>query len=494
MRQHKIVTGLLTALLVLSLDVTSGAAEPQSRGLAAADSQRIADPQTVSVSNLASTLVAGGLSRPTFITHAPGDDSRLFITERAGRIRIIDLQTNQLLSTPFLDISSIVNVGNNFGDERGLLGLAFHPNYAENGYFYVNFISGSFSGFTAVRRYTVSPGNPNVADPGSALTLLTFNQPDFNHNGGWMDFGPDGYLYIAAGDGGGSGDTGNNGQNTNNLLGNMLRVDVDNPDDGLNYGIPDDNPFKGVSGFQDEIWAYGLRNPWRNSFDRSTGDLWIADVGQNQWEEINRQSADSPGGENWGWRCYEGFNPFNTTNCPPAGELDFPIYAYPIQGQSECAITGGYVYRGCDIPHLDGTYIFADFCSAQIWAMDHDDPNLPYNPSQGGINPAVSIRAQLSPSVEGFSISWISSFGEDARGELYLADFNAGRIFKIIHEDGPQPNPDFNCDGSINGLDLLILLGAWGDCPDPDDCPADLNQDGTVNGLDLLILLGAWDN
>jgi glucose/arabinose dehydrogenase len=495
MQNRTLLTGLFTACALLGLGASATPTDAQS--LRASDRRAPETPLAESApTDLASTLVASGLSRPTTITHAPGDESRLFVTERAGRIRIINLETNQVLSTPFLDISSIVNVGTNFGDERGLLGLAFHPNYDENGHFYVYYIGGSFSGFTVVRRYTVSDSNPNLANPNSAFTLLTFNQPFQNHNGGWIDFGPDGYLYIASGDGGSGGDPQNNGQNPNNLLGAMLRIDVDNTDSGLNYAIPADNPFKGQSGFRDEIWAYGLRNPWRNSFDRITGELWIADVGQNQWEEINRQSAASSGGENYGWRCFEGFKTFSSdAGCPAdpnAGDFVGPIYAYPISGQSECSITGGYVYRGCDIPSLQGQYIFGDFCSGQIWAMESDDPNFPYDPTQGGTNPAASIKSQLSPSIEGFSFGWISAFGEDARGELYVADFSAGRIFRIIPENDPLPSPDLNCDGVVDGLDLLILLGEWGECADPNDCPADLNGDGTVDGLDLLILLGAW--
>lgn len=494
MRNHVIVTGLFTASLTIGVgglvDTTEAQEARQSPPLIAAS--ELSPPQAQQgLTGLASTLVASGLSRPTTITHAPGDTSRLFITERIGRIRIVDLDAGQVLSTPFLDITSKVNVGTQFGDERGLLGLAFHPDYEENGHFFVNYIGGSSTGFTVVERYTVT-NDPNVADADSDFTLLTFNQPFSNHNGGWMDFGPDGFLYIASGDGGSGNDPQNNGQNPNNLLGAMLRIDVDNPEGGLNYGIPDDNPFKGVSGARDEIWSYGLRNPWRNSFDRQTGDLLIADVGQNLWEEINFQRSDSEGGENWGWRCYEGFQPFNTTGCPPAGQLDFPIYAYPISGQSECAITGGYVYRGCDIPDLQGTYIFADFCSADIWAMDPFDPNLPFDPTQGGTDPAESIRSQLSPSVEGISIGWISTFGEDARGELYVADFSVGRIFRIINEDGPQPSPDLNCDGVVDIDDLFILLSAWGECADPDNCPADLDQNGTVDVDDLFILLSAW--
>lgn len=440
---------------------------------------------------LASTLVASGFSRPTTIAHVPGDETRLFVTERSGHIRIVDLEAGQVLSTPFLDISDKVNVGSQFGDERGLLGLAFHPDYEDNGHFYVNYIGGFGSGSTVVERYTVS-SDPNLADEDSDLTLLTFNQPFSNHNGGWIDFGPDGFLYIATGDGGSGGDPQNNSQNTNNFLGNMLRIDVDNPDGGMNYGIPEDNPFKGVSGALDEIWSYGLRNPWRNSFDRQTGELFIADVGQNAWEEINKQTTGSPGGQNWGWRCYEGFKPFNTGGCPPPSELEFPIYAYPISGQSECSITGGYVYRGCDIPDLQGQYIFGDFCSSEIWAMDPRDSNLPFDPSQGGTDPAESIRSQLSPSVEGLNINNISAFGEDARGEVYIVDFAFGRIFKIIHEDGPQPTPDLNCDGVVDTQDLFILLSNWGECSDPDNCPGDLDQNGAVDTEDLFLLLSEW--
>jgi glucose/arabinose dehydrogenase len=503
MQYHTLVTGMLAGSLIVGAVASANDTADSKRGDDVSlmpEAPPIEAPEKVgptfglasAPTGLATTVVATGLVRPTTITHAPGDDTRLFITERAGRIRIVDLNSNQTLPTPFLDISSIVNVGTQFGDERGLLGLAFHPDYDDNGYFYVYYIGGSGSGFSVIRRYSVSAENPNIADAGSALTLLTFTQPFTNHNGGWIAFGPDGYLYIASGDGGNSADPNNNGQNPNNLLGAMLRIDVDNTDGGLNYAIPDDNPYKGVAGFRDEIWSYGLRNPWRNSFDRLTGDLWIADVGQWTWEEVNIQPASSAGGENWGWRCYEGFSTFNTTGCPHPNLLHFPVYAYPISGQSECAVTGGYVYRGCDIPDLYGTYIFGDFCSAQIWAVDPNDPNLPYNPSQGGTNPVVSIRSQLSPSVEGLTISWISTFGEDARGELYIADFNVGRIFKIIHQDGPQANPDLNCDGVVDGADLLILLSAWGKCADPDNCPADLNDDGTVDGADLLILLAAW--
>jgi glucose/arabinose dehydrogenase len=450
-----------------------------------------------SLPELASNMIVSGLSFPTFVTHAPGDESRLFILEKPGRIRIFDLDSGTLLPTPFLDITATVTGGTSEFDERGLLGLAFHPDYDNNGFFYVYFTTGGSNLAIIVRRYSVSDTNPNVANPSGFLNLLLAGQPQNNHNGGWIGFGPDGYLYIATGDGGGSGDPGNNGQNPNNLLGSMLRIDVDNQDPGLNYAIPDSNPFKGVSGFRDETWAYGLRNPWRCSFDRIAGDLWIADVGQNAWEEINLQKANDDGGQNYGWRCYEGFQPFNTNNCPPAGQLTFPIFAYQntgFFGSIGCSITGGYVYRGCDIPGLQGMYIFGDFCPPnRIWAIDPDSPHLPYNPSQGGTNPAIELTSQLSPSVNGFPITRNASFGEDARGEMYIVRHNPGQIFKIIPADpDPQPNPDLNCDGVVNVADLLILFDNWGDCPDPDNCPADLNGDGVVNVADLLILFDNW--
>ena len=445
--------------------------------------------------DLESTRLTTGLTFPTAITHVPNDESRLFIAEKPGRIRILDLETNQLLSTPFLDITSTVTSGNTLGDERGLLGVAFHPDFEENGHFYVNYTTGgTFNLQTVVRRYTVSANDPNVADLSSAQNVIGFSQPFSNHNGGWIGFGLDGYLYIAVGDGGSGGDPQNNAQNTNNLLGNMLRIDVDNVEPGESFGIPDDNPFKGVSGFRDEIWSYGLRNPWKNSFDRQTGDLWIGDVGQNLWEEINFQPASSEGGENYGWRCYEGFASFNTTGCPPQNDLVFPIHSYAIFGASgaNCAITGGYVYRGCDIPGLQGQYIYGDFCSARIWALDPESRDLPYDPTTGGSDPAVMIQSQLSPSIEGASISWVSAFGEDARGELYIAQHSPGAIFKIIPAGGPQPNPDLNCDGVVNVFDLLLLLENWGSCPGGADCPGDLNEDGTVNVFDLLLLLENW--
>jgi len=272
-----------------------------------------------------------------------------------------------------------------------------------------------------VAEYQVS-GNPDLADPKSARTVLTVAQPQLNHNGGMLAFGPrDGYLYISLGDGGGANDPGNHAQNRNSLLGKMLRIDVDRRDPGLGYAIPPTNPFKGVAGTRDEIWALGLRNPWRFSFDRLTGDLYIADVGQSAREEVDFQPASSKGGENYGWRCMEGNACTGLTGCTcNAAGLTLPVFDYThAQG---CSITGGYVYRGCAIPGLSGTYFFADFCSNRIWTFR----------VVGGKAVGVQERsAELAPG-GGLGIQSITSFGEDGRGELYLTDLYGGELFKIV--------------------------------------------------------------
>ncbi len=313
--------------------------------------------------------VASGLRRPVFGTAAPGDPNRLYIVDarspgltpaNTANIRILDLTTNSLLPTPFLSIPNVST-----GSEQGLLGLAFHPDYASNGRFFVNYTDAV--GTTIVQEYNRSTASPSVADPASARPILSIAQPFNNHNGGWMDFGPDNHLYIATGDGGSGNDPFNNAQTiTGSLLGKMLRINV-NADDFLadpnrNYAIPANNPFVGRTG-DDEIWSYGLRNPWRPSFDRLTGDLYIADVGQGAREEISVQPAGSSGGENYGWDVREGM-----VGNPVAGAID-PIFEYPrTVGQS---ITGGYVYRG-PIPELQGHYFFADFVSNRIMSLRWD--------------------------------------------------------------------------------------------------------------------------
>lgn len=338
-------------------------------------------------------LFAQGFSSPVGIAHA-GDD-RLFVVQQGGQIRILN-SDGTINSTPFLNLTSIISSGG----ERGLLGLAFHPDYATNGRFFVNYTN--TSGHTVIARYEVSD-DPDVADADGTI-LLTINQPFSNHNGGNIHFGPDGYLWISMGDGGSGGDPNNHGQNINSLLGKMLRIDVD----GETYTSPSDNPFVGTDG-ADEIWAYGLRNAWKFSFDRETGDVWIADVGQNAIEEINRESS-TEAGLNYGWRCYEGNNTYNTSGCASADTMTFPVATYNHSG-GRCSITGGYIYRGALYPNLTGKYFFADYCSGEIGWVDSDD-NLEF---------LLDVPA------------FITAFGEDLNGELYVA--GSGKIYKIIGEE-----------------------------------------------------------
>jgi glucose/arabinose dehydrogenase len=342
-------------------------------------------------------LFASGFDNPVDIQNA-GDD-RLFIVEQDGRIKILnsDGTTN---ANNFLDITSIVSSGG----ERGLLGLAFHPDYANNGYFYVNYTDNS--GDTQISRFSVNAGDPDLADPGSELQLLNEYQPFTNHNGGCVQFGPDGYLYIGMGDGGSSGDPGDRSQDLMFLLGKMLRIDIDNPGGGNNYGIPADNPYVGNPDALDEIWASGVRNPWKFSFDSQTNDIWIADVGQNSYEEINHEMSTSAG-LNYGWRCYEANAPYNTTGCPDPNEMTFPVAEYSHSG-GNCSITGGYVYRGTVYSDIQGLYLFADLCTGMIGTVDQDGNMIDHG---------------------NFSGTW-TSFGEDVDGELYIAH-HGGSIYKI---------------------------------------------------------------
>ena len=344
--------------------------------------------------------VVGNLTAPVAIAHA--GDNRLFIVLQAGQIVIWN--GTSLLPTPFLDIRPLVLAGG----ERGLLGLAFHPDYAQNGFFYVNYTDRAGNGDTIIARYTVSASDPNRADPASARILLTIDQPFSNHNGGQLQFGRDGYLYIGMGDGGSGGDPQNNAQNPARLLGKMLRIDVDGGDP---YGIPPTNPFVGQAGVRPEIWATGLRNPWRFSFDRITADLWIADVGQGDVEEIDFQPASSRGGENYGWRIKEGSECFNPRNCSSAGLVD-PVVEYG-HTNGACSVTGGYVYRGSRTPRLTGTYIYGDYCNGVIWGAKRN--------ASGAITTRVLIDTNL----------FISTFGEDANGEVYVADHN-GAIYRLV--------------------------------------------------------------
>ncbi len=350
------------------------------------------------------------LSNPIAIANAGDGSGRLFIALQNGRIIIYG--GTQVLSTSFLDISSLVSSGS----ERGLLSVAFHPNFASNGFFYVSYTN--INGDTVIARYSVS-GNPNIADPNSALLLLTINQPFSNHNGGQLQFGQDGYLYIGMGDGGSGGDPQNNAQNLNTLLGKILRIDVDG---GFPYVIPPDNPFLGTLGARDEIWSLGLRNPWRFSFDRLTGDLFLADVGQESWEEVNFQPASSLGGENYGWRLMEGNHCFNpSSGCNSAG-LTLPIIEY--NHSVGCSITGGYRYRGKENQDLEGIYFYGDFCTGRIW---------------GGIEDVSGVWTTSELLDTSFLIS---TFGEDENGEIYFAHYSSsdGAIYQVEtgFEDVPQ--------------------------------------------------------
>ncbi len=374
-------------------------------------------------SALTTIRVAQGLTRPSLVTAAPGDVARVFVLEQDGRIRIIE--NGVLLPTAFLDIASIVrSPADGAGNEEGLLGLAFHPDYANNGWFFVYHTDNTTGnvGNNLVARYQRSAADPDLANPTSRQVVINFSHPTFsNHNGGMIGFGPsDGYLYIGTGDGGDSCDPSGNAQNPLSMLGKLHRIDVG----ALPYSIPPGNPFAGNPSYRPEIWATGLRNPWRWSFDRATGDLYIGDVGQNQYEEIDYAPAASTGGENYGWDLSEGDHCPNPS-CDPPGPCTLPGYAKPIveysQAGTPCSVTGGYVYRGCRMPGLHGTYFYADYCAAFIRTFR----------VAGGVPTDLRDRtAELAPG-GGLSIASITSFGEDARGETYVVD-RGGEVFKIV--------------------------------------------------------------
>lgn len=379
---------------------------------------------------LTTELVANGFQRPIGARALPGDD-RIFVTEQnTGLVRII--QGGAVLPTPFLNVKSKINSG---GNEQGLLGFTFHPDFANNGHVYVNYTA-SGPNRTVVERYTVSASNPNVADPASALQIITFNQTQSNHNGGDLQFGLDGYLYIPTGDGGGAGDTACNAQNTNLMLGKILRLDVDS---ATPYAVPATNPTN-FTGTATELWAIGLRNPWRTAFDTLTGDYYIGDVGQNVWEELDIL-APGDGGYNLGWKMMEGNACFGTGNCgsvPACNDpsLTDPVYVYshssPFGGS--CSITGGEVYRGQMIPELFGTYFFADYCSNIILSFQWNGTMMTNQTNR---------TSELAPG-GGLTINQITSFGVDGDGEVLICD-QGGEIYRIIAQSQPGLN---DCDGN----------------------------------------------
>ena len=365
---------------------------------------------------------------PVYLTHANDNSGRMFVVGQHGVIRVI--KSGSVLSTPFLDISSRIGIDS----ERGLLGMAFPPQYANKGYFYVYYTR--VDGNNQVSRFHIT-SNPDIANPSSEEPILTLPHPNFaNHNGGQLAFGPDGFLYIGPGDGGSGGDPFGNAQNTNSLLGKLLRIDVEphvavpaapgannfylpllfgnlNSSNNLPYRIPPNNPFVGQPNHRHEIWALGLRNPWRFSFDRQTGDLYIGDVGQDQMEEVDFQPASSQGGENYGWNILEGTLCYPNGPCTPPANYSPPVATY-LHGANDsigCALTGGFVYRGSSYPALQGIYFYADYCSGRIWGMQKDNT---------GWHSQELLHTNLN----------ISSFGEDQAGELYILDIGGG-IYRI---------------------------------------------------------------
>ena len=384
-----------------------------------------AQPGQVSLTSFSTNYNA-----PLFLTHA--GDARLFVVEKDGRIRICD-QAGVKNGTAFLDINSRVG---SFGSEQGLLGLAFHPHYKQNGYFYVNYTNNA--GNTVVSRFSVT-SNPDIADPNTEVILLTINQPYSNHNGGCLQFGRDGYLYIGMGDGGSGGDPVNAGQGNSTLLGKMLRLDVNG---SAPYGIPYTNPYQGASTVPDEVWAFGLRNPWRFSFDRHNGDLWIGDVGQDVWEEIDHLAYNSDPAPNFGWRCYEGNTAYNTAGCLPASNYDMPIYDYSHSNANGCSINGGYIYRGGKYASLWGIYFFSDYCSGNLW--------------RSSSNGSGGFTTVLNSNLVDFEYV---SFGEDVFGELYAVAINQGVVYRL-NDTTSAPVAAIYGDTAIVTCDSAWLLQA----------------------------------
>lgn len=397
-------------------------------------------------------LIKSGFKAPVFVTSPPGDFKRLFVVEQRGSagisnradIRIMDLETREIYPQPFLTISPVAT-----GGEEGLLGLAFHPNFANNKLFFT--YNTNAAGNNILRSWRVSSSDPNRADPQSEALIMTLQHPvESNHNGGWIAFGPDGYLYVGTGDGGGHSDEHGNAQNLNSLLGKILRIDVDG---AFPYSIPPDNPFVGTQ-YKQEILYWGLRNPWRNSFDKETGELFIGDVGQQRWEEINWRPAADSENVNFGWPIREGAHCYNSgAPCNPGYVITDPIHEFN-HDAGDCSVTGGYVYRGCAIPGLRGSYFFGDYCSGNVWTFNYTNrivQNLQNRKSGLGLD----------------GIGNLVSFGQDNYGELYLV-YQTGQIYKIMPAAGLT-----DCNENNVADDCEIAHGIVPDLDHngiPDDC------------------------
>lgn len=370
---------------------------------------------------------SSGYSSPLDIQNC--GDKRLFIVQRDGKIFVTDSVGNKR-PDPYLDISDRVY---NLSGEQGLLGLAFDPSYKRNGFFYVYYINKSKN--SQISRFRVKLRNRNLADTGSEKFLLEIPQPFSNHNGGCIRFGPDGYLYIGTGDGGSGGDPNNNAQNPNSLLGKMLRLDVHSGNDP--YRIPPDNPFVNTAGYRPEIWALGLRNPWRWSFDAKRGDLWIADVGQYLWEEVDVLPAQLKGGQNLGWRCYEGNHAYNTAGCSPKSQFIPPVTEYYHGSSGDCSIIGGFVYRGQLYPRMIGKYFYADYCSGYIRALFLNS----------------SYEREVQVVYKGDQYAYVG-FGEDVNNELYVANYVNGKIYRLA--DVPAVAAENNND--VTPAEAIITI------------------------------------
>lgn len=400
----------------------------------------IAYTGTCQVPQINLVQLATGFNSPVDIKHC--GDNRIFVVQQGGAIRILS-KSGVISATPFITIDSVISSGN----EQGLLGLAFSPNYKQDGFFYVNYIfnDGTTTGQTRISRYSTSPTDSNIALPSSEKVILTFTQPYTNHNGGNMMFGPDGYLYISQGDGGSGGDPQGYAQNKNTFLGKILRIDVT----GQNtYVVPATNPFVGQPNVKEEIWSYGLRNPWRCSFDRLTGDMWIGDVGQLNWEEIDFEPAGDSGGKNYGWKCYEGNTIYSAGSCGTVAVHTAPVFVFGHTG-GNCSVTGGYVYRGALFNALFGRYIFTDYCSGQFWSTR----KLPNG-------------TLVTDTLQDFFNNQFTAYGEDNLGEMYVAyrgSGTGGRIYKITETGNCNPVAYVTDKDTIKACALTTLTALYGD-------------------------------